>query len=85
MLRFLYMGTRPKYRVEIYADEVKVRRLRLALSKEQAASQAGISVSRLTKIEAGLAGGVSTDTVQGLCRVYACSPSDISEVVEATA
>lgn len=82
MLRFLYMKSRLKYRVEILGSEVTRRRLEMALSRPQCAEAAGISVSRLAKIEAGLAGGVSTDVVQGLCRVFDCEPKDISVVEE---
>lgn len=80
MLRFLNMRTKPKYKVEILASEVTRRRLEMALSRPQVARDAGISPSRLNKIEAGLGGGVSVETVQGLCRVLQCDPSDISVV-----
>lgn len=53
-----------------------------ALSREALADLADISPSRLAKIEAGLAGGVSTGTVNGLCRALSCEPEDISEVLE---
>lgn len=82
MHRFLYMGKRPKYKVEILGNEVTRRRLTKALSKADLAKLAGISESRLAKIETGLAGGVNTSTVNGLCRVLECEPQDISEVLE---
>jgi DNA-binding Xre family transcriptional regulator len=82
MSRFLVMQSRPKYRVEIRAGEVTRRRLERALSRSQLAREAGISESRLNKIEAGLGGGVLPDTVQGLCRVLECEPRDISFVEE---
>jgi DNA-binding Xre family transcriptional regulator len=80
MHRFLNMRTKPKYRVEILGHEVTRRRLELALSRPQLALQAGISESRLGKIEAGLGNGVLPETVQGLCRALSCEPSDISSV-----
>lgn len=76
------MGTRPKYRVEIFGSEVTRRRLTLALSKADLAEKSGVSFTRLQKIEAGLAGGVSPATVQKLCQALSCEPHEISEVLE---
>ena len=85
MLRFLAMGTKPKYRIEILGPEVTLRRKRLALTKEQLAEKTGVSFSRLNKIEAGLAGGVGEKTVQKLCAFFECQPEDISQVLERSA
>lgn len=76
------MRNRPKYKVEIFGNEITRRRLERALSRDALAEKAGISPSRLNKIEGGLAGGVSTSTVTGLCRALECEPQDISEVLE---
>jgi len=76
------MTTKPKYTVEILGNEVRRRRLELALSREQLATKSGVSFSRITKIEGGIAGGVSTHTVNKLCDFFGCKPQEISVVIE---
>lgn len=70
------------YRLEALAGEVTRRRLGQHLTRSELAVRSGVSLGRLNKIEAGLAGGVSVETVRALASALGCDPGDISEVRE---
>lgn len=70
------------HRLEAIPSEITRLRLANALTRLQLAEKAGISVSRLHKIEGGIAGPVSVTTIQQLAAVLNCDPRTISEVVE---
>lgn len=72
----------PSHRIELNPSEVNRRRLGLTLTRQDLADKAGISVHRVHKIEAGIAGGVSIATLRALADALGCDPNDISEVVE---
>lgn len=74
-----------RYRLEVLGNEVTKRRLAKAWTRPQLAKASGISESRIHKIEAGLAGGVSPETVQSLASVLECDVQDISSVEERSA
>lgn len=70
------------YRLELDGSEVTRRRLQVGLTRSELAKKAGISLGRVNKIEAGLAGGVGVPTARKIAVALGCRYEDISEVVE---
>jgi transcriptional regulator with XRE-family HTH domain len=70
------------YRLHAIGTEVTKRRLLNHLTRQELAEKSGLSLTRINKIEGGLAGGVSVTSIRALAAALGCHPDDISEVVE---
>lgn len=61
-------------------NQIRAKRLALALTREQLADKAGLGVSTIHKLEGGFMDSVSPKTIQAIAKVLDCDVADISEV-----
>ena len=69
-------------RLVLLSHELRNRRLRAVLSRQQLADKSGVSRARIQELEAGHRLGVRPDTVQRLAQALGCEPMDLVQIIE---
>ena len=69
-------------RLRIKAAELRRRRLKATLSRQDLGRLSGISSKRIEQIENGYS-GVKPETARALAEALGCEPSELTEVTEA--
>lgn len=71
--------------LRIAPDTLRTLRLKAFLTQEELAAKSGMSTARIKQIEAGTHTVTTPSTVRKLAEALRCEPSQLAEIVEASA